>query len=220
MKLPEDKNERNKMLGLIGIGILGLAYVVFTFGLSPFFQKQATAEARITELGDMLWRSKKDIQNAPLHLKQNDKVLTHVLNVSEKKRQILRPSLGNYLLVATDIITGHADAAGLTIDTINTTTVIQNDKNSKPDERAPNAPRFQPYAVNISLNCNLLDLMKLFNALESSNPYLCVTRMGVFNNPDDFEKHAVSFDVEWPIWLDNDMPLKLSAEKFSDEERL
>jgi hypothetical protein len=216
MKLPEDKAERNKMLGLIGIGVIALAYVTFAFGISPFFQKQNAAEIRISELDDSLWKSKKDIRNAPLNLEKNNELLTRILEVSENRRHILSPSLGNYLLVATDIISRHADAVGITIESIRETRPTNS---QLPEGHDPNGPRFKPYTVNVNLTCNFIELMKLIEALETANPYLCITRMGIFGRAKDIEQHAVSFDVQWPAWIDNDLPLQLAAEQLSDEER-
>jgi hypothetical protein len=216
MKLPEDKAERNKMLGLIGVGVIALAYVTFAFGISPFFQKQNAAEIRISELDDRLWKSKKDIQNAPLNSQKNNELLTQILEASEKEQHILRPSLGNYLLVATDIISRHADAVGITIESISETRPTNS---QLPEGHDPNGPRFKAYTVNVKLTCNVLELMKLIEALETANPYLCITRMGIFGRATDIEQHAVSFDVQWPAWIDNDLPLQLAAEQLSDEER-
>ncbi len=219
MKLPTDKAERTKILMIIGIAVIGVGYVAYSFGLSPLLAKQRATSARITELEDLLWRGKNDINMIPINLKQNCETLEQILDISEVKRQILRPSLGNYLLVASDIVESRADALNLKIDKINETIARKNMPRTGVTTN-PNAPRFMPYAVNVSLACGLADLVQLVRALEEDNPYLCITRLGVIENTQTPESHAVSFDIQWPIWNAPTHSIQLAAEHLSDKEKL
>ncbi|MBT3193030.1 MAG: hypothetical protein HN341_10785 [Verrucomicrobia bacterium] len=218
MKLPADKNERTKILLLIGIGVAAIGYGVYMFGLSPLLAKRKATQARIAELEDLLWKGRKDIDMVPQYLKQNGEVLDQILQVSEVKRQILRPNLGNYLLVAADIIGHNADVLDLNIDSINETSAMN--RTGAPNASADtDGPRFKPYTVNVTLTCGLGDLVRLLAALETENPYLCITRLGVIGRSDSPERHAISFDVQWPIWEDNAHPMRLAAERLSDKEK-
>ncbi len=216
MKLPEDKTERNKIFILVAIAVAFIGYGGHMFVISPFLAKRQESNVRVEELEEKLWRANKDIDITPLNLDKNREALTHILEISETKRQILRPNLGNYLLVAADIIGRHADALGLEIESINETVASGNPVSGNDDA---NAPRFKAYSVNVSLTCGLHDTRSLIRAIEMENPYLCITRLGVIGRPEDPMRHAVSFDVQWPIWADPTHPVRLAAEMMSDEEK-
>jgi hypothetical protein len=217
MKLPEDKTERNKILILILIGVAAVGYGGHMFLIAPFLQDRKDTEAHITELEDKLWRARKDIDITHHNLERNREAVNHILEVSETKRQILRPNLGNYLLVAADIVGRHADALNLEIESINETAAPST--TAPVDEADPNAPRLKAYAVNVSLTCGLHDTLKLLRAIETENPYLCITRLGVIGRPQSPTEHAVSFDIQWPIWADPTYPVRLAAERLADEEK-
>ncbi len=216
MRLPEDKKERKKILILIAIGIGAIGYVGYMFVLSPFLLKQQQAATHVSEFEDKLRRASKDIDMTPRNLEKNTAAISHILEISDIKRQILRPNLGNYLLVADDIIGRHADALGLEIDSISETAA-----SGAPisDDADANGPRLKAYSVNVSLSCSLHDVYALLRAIESENPYLCITRLGVIGQPQTPTEHAVSFDVQWPIWADPTHPVRLAAERMSDEEK-
>jgi hypothetical protein len=219
MKLPDDKNERDKMLILIAIGVAATLYCSYRFGVKPLLARRAAARARIVEVEDLLFRAGNDIALVPQYLKQNRVVLNHILEISEEERHILRPNLGNYLLVATDIVTAQTDKLGLEVESIAETLAVERPARKADKTADPNAPRFIPYTVNVSLSCSLIELIRLTRALEDENPYLCITRLGVLGQPDNPERHAISFNIQWPIWADHTHAMRLAAERLSDEER-
>jgi len=219
MKLPSDKNERNKIFMVIGIAVAAIGYGVYTFGVNPLMAKRQATYARISELEELLWQGRRDINMIPQNRRQNCKLLSEILETSETKRQIIRPNLGNYLLVAADIVGRHAEPLGLKIDTINQMTPTHRQPVAGA-KRDPNGPRFRVYTVNVSLSAGLSDLAMLIGALERDNPYLCISRLGVIGDATTPEKHNVSFDVQWPIWIDASHPMQLAVEKLNDEERL
>ncbi len=153
----------------------------------------------------------------PRNIARNRDLIDHLLDVSEARRHILRPNLGNYLLVATDIIEQAADALGLEVDSIDETTPVGAHVSSH-GEADPNGPRFKAYNVNVTLSCSLHDLVRFIRRLEEANPYLCITRLGVIARPATPEVHAASFDIEWPVWVENRHPVRLAAERLADEE--
>ncbi len=219
MKLPSDKDKRNKIFIAIGIAVAAIGYGVYTFGVKPVVAKRQVAYARISELEDLLWRGRKDIDMIHHHRRQNWETLSEILEISETKRQILRPNLGNYRLVASHIVGRHAERLGLKIAAINQMT--PSDRKPGPGAKSdPNAPRFRAYTVNVSLSAGLSDLALLIGALERENPYLCISRLGVIGNANTPEQHNISFDVQWPIWIDPSHPMQLAVEKLTDEERL
>jgi len=218
MKLPQDKNERNKVLGLVGLGIAIVCYVGYTFGVKPFLQKRQDFFNNISELEDKLWKADKDIGMIPSYFEQNNKIISGIIDISENKLQILHPNLGNYLLVASDIIDRHADYFNLTVTSIKEVASPESfSKNN--DTEDPKAARFKPYTVNVSLECSFYELEKLIGSIEKENPYLCITRIGVIGQPENVMKHSVSFYVQWPIWVDEKHPIKLIAQQMIAKSR-
>lgn len=217
MKLPEDKTERNKILILIAIGVMFVGYGGHMFVLTPFLQGRQETQASVAELEEKLWRARQDIDITPHNLERNREAVSHILEISETRRQILRPNLGNYLLVAADIIGRHADTLGLEIESINET--VATGPAPRGGEVDPNAPRLRAYSVNVSLTCGMHDAVRLLRSIEVENPYLCITRLGVIGRLESPTEHAVSFDIQWPIWVDPTYPVRLAAERLADEEK-
>lgn len=219
MKLPQDKNERNKVLGLVGLGVAIVCYAGYTFGAKPFLQKRQDFFNNISELEDKLWKADKDIKMIPSYFEQNNEIISRIIDISENKLQILHPNLGNYLLVAGDIINRHADNFNLTVTSIKEVASPERFSKNDDDTEDPKAARFKPYTVNVSLKCSFYELEKLVGAIEEENPYLCITRIGVIGQPEDVMKHSVSFDVQWPIWADEKHPIKLIAQQMIAKSR-
>jgi len=219
MKLPDDKNERNKILGLIAIGVLAVCYIGYTFGIKVLLQKQQAALAEIAELEAKVWQANLDIKQIPLYIQQNDEIVENIINISENKLDILHSNLGNFLLVAEDIIERNAQSLDLTVKSVNPTgspvkrfdTPVKRSgtKDSKKDAKAP---RFAPYTVSVEMECGLVDAMNLIRSIEKKNPYLCITRLGIIGQPDNVTQHSITFDVQWPIWIDAKQPMKLVSE--------
>jgi hypothetical protein len=218
MNFPDNKEDKNKILLLMGIVLLAVGFGIYSFGISPYFKNRKAMRIESEDLSDKLWQARKDIRNLSRNIDRNTELVDQILKVSEEDRYILRPNLGNYLLVASDILNSQAEALGLTIESINETMRIT----ITPEElkkRDANGPRFTPYAINVTLSCGMHDLVRLVQQLEDNNPYMCITRLGVLNQDDSAEIHSVSFDVQWPVWIDNAHPVQLAAERLSDKER-
>jgi len=212
MKLPEDSEERKKIFMLIGIGVAAACYVLYSFGISPYLQHKQEKRAKIEELEGKIWRAQLDVRKTKTYLQENNDVIAKIIDVSENKLQILHPNLGNYLLVASDIINRQADNLNLVTDEIREIPAPKKlDEDQDPD--ADDAPRFNTYKVNVNIKCSFAELTQLLQALENENPYLCITRIGVVGQKDDVMKHAISFDVEWPTWVNSKQPIKLVAQQ-------
>ncbi len=216
MNLPENKDDRNKILLMIGIGVVAVCYVGYAFGISPLLKKKADYAKKITDLNDKLWRADMDLKKITPLTTENKKLISEIIDISENKRYIIHPNLGNYLLVASDAINQCANELGLTIDSI-TEIPNQKDINKDCDLANPESPHLKPYTVSVNLKCGFYDLIKLLKLIEQSNPYLTVVRLGIVGQPDDVMKHNISIDLQWPTWIDEKQPIKLIAEKMNDE---
>lgn len=219
IRLPENPDERKKAIAAIALGVVVLLFVTFMYGLQPYLASIRARKERVTELEDEIWRAEKEIKAMDRIREQNNDIVTRILNESEVKRHILRPSLGNYLLVATEVINQAASGIKISIEAINempapaVTTKKGQAKNQQDD-------RFAPYTINLSLTAGLHDLARFIHRLESGNPYLAVTRLIVMaQSSENPEQHFISIHLQWPIWVDDEHPQRLKAERIADEER-
>lgn len=217
IKLPDNPEDRKKAIAAIAVGGLALLYVLFAFGIQPYRASLTERKERSAELEDKIWRAQKDLDGMDPAREKNNAIVARILVASEQDRHILRPSLGNYLLVATDLI--NRAAAGLAIQ-INTINELPRATQSTKKGNASSSNRFASYTVNLSLTSGLHELARFIHRLESDNPYITVTRLIIMEqsavNP---ERHFTSLHLQWPIWADEEQPQRLQAEQIADEER-
>lgn len=219
IKLPDDKQERIKIFVLIGIFATAISYVGATFLLGPYFKAGREKRARIAELDDLLWRAEKDINSIRGNLRRNTVTVSNILAISESQRYILRPSLGNYLLVASEEIEKAANAAGVTIDNIRDTSGPP-PKVTDGESKNINHSRFWSFAVDISLQADIFDTINFLDQLLKRNPYIAVYKLAIIPRDDASPlKHMINIGIQWPVWRDNDHPNKLAAEQLADEEQ-
>lgn len=220
IRLPDNPADRKKAFAAMAVGGLALLYVAFTYGLQPYRASVNTRRERVAELENEIWRAQKDLSAIDRVHEQNNEIVARILAASEQDRHILRPSLGNYLLVATDEINRAAAGLDIQVDTINevprTAAVVP----KKGDGTAPPPNRYAPYTVNVSITGGLHELARFLHRLESANPYATVTRLIVMEQSAETpEKHFISLHLQWPIWVDEGHPQRLQAEMIADEER-
>ncbi len=220
IRLPDNPADRKKAFAAMAVGGLALLYVAFTYGLQPYRASVNTRRERVAELENEIWRAQKDLGSIDRVREQNNEIVMRILAASEQDRHILRPSLGNYLLVATDEINRAAAGLDIQVDTINelprTAAVVP----KKSEGTAPPPNRYAPYTVNVSITGGLHELARFLHRLESTNPYATVTRLIVMEQSDKTpEKHFISLHLQWPIWVDEGHPQRLQAEMIADEER-
>lgn len=222
IRLPDNPADRKKVLAAMAVGGLALLYVAFTFGLQPYRASVSARRARVAELENEIWRAQKDLAAIDRVREQNNEIVAQILVASEQDRHILRPSLGNYLLVATDVINRAAAGMDIQVDTINELPRVEPVGPKKSGGTKPELPpkRFEPYSVNVSATGGLHELARFLQRLESGNPYATVTRLVVMEQSEkNTEKHFISLHLQWPTWADEGHPQRLQAEIIADEER-
>lgn len=207
MKLPEDKKERAKILALIAVGAVGVLYMVIQVGITPLLKSKQAKIARIQELKEELKKARREIDQVPRNRKKNYEGLLRIKEVSEK--YALHPRLGNFLLVVTDILEKRAEKLGIELESIREIGISEIPQNSsKGKENA-----FKSYGVSVALTCSFHDVICFLREIESSNPYLCIFGLGITGQPEENpEKHRVSFNVQWPIWADYEMPARIEEQ--------
>jgi len=220
IKLPQNPKERKKVIAILCVGAIGILYLVFAFGLQPYIAGMQTRKARIAELEDSIWRAQKDLNSMDSNIEKNALLVKELLAISESRGYILRPSLGNYLLVANGILRSAADGLPILMDGISEASQGPTGKQDKDGKKSPETARFAPYTVNLTINGGMHGLSRFLRNLESGNPYVAVTRLAIMGQGEtDPETHYINLNIQWPIWVDNDHPRRLEAEQIADEER-
>lgn len=206
MKLPEDKKERTKILVLIAIGVVVVLYLAIIGVVNPALRKKNERTVRVQELRDDLKKARREISRMPRDRKQNDKTVAKIREVADK--YVLRSRLGNFLLGGRETIERHAKNVDVELETVREIGIAEIPQSGK--KKSGNA--FKSYTIRVAVNCGFHDLLRLLRQLEKSNPYLCVSSVGITERSGTPAKHTVSFDVQWPIWADNEMASKLEQQ--------
>jgi len=204
MKLPEDKKERTKVLVLIGMGVvfaIGLILKAPVVGILPVMDSKKIKLAKIEQL-------KKDIADANKEIKQHDKdkvenlaILQKIVNESAKF--VLKPVLGNYKISASEVIEPIAKKYNLKLEQLKQIGVTS--------EAAQSSLR--AFSARASFLCGYDDLEMIIKEIEMCNPFLSILNISITaQGIESREKHMVSFDVQWPVWAETDMPGKLAQQ--------
>jgi hypothetical protein len=207
MKLPTDKKERMKWLAIIVVGSLAAVFVAIYFGIIPILQKRSQLKAEIADLQDKLENAKKESKQKDRDVESNRKTLLSIKDISSK--YIIKPVLNNYVLMASDFIESQAKKAGFKSVTVSekgfaNIAVRAGDESTK---------TVKAYMVSVSVQCGYNDFVKLIRQIESANPFYCVTAISIGGQPaKDPRQHVIAFDIQWPTWIDVDMPNKLDAQ--------
>lgn len=205
MKLPENKQERTKILALILVGVgMGL-YIIVSFGVKPLLKSRAKKQARIEELKQEIEKVDKKVKLMARDEKLNRETIREIKEISDE--HVLQPRLGNYLLVAAEIIEGFAAKLGIPLQGI----VPIGPSEIRPISGNASDPVLKAYTVRVTLESSYGEMTRLIQEIESDNPLLCAVNVGIAGRPkENPEKHKISFDVQWPTWVDPELPVKLA----------
>lgn len=200
MKLPTDPKERTQILVLIGLVAVGVCVGIF-FAFKSLADSKKEMLVKIEELDSSLSKADAKIKRMQVDAVDNEAAVKEILDVSED--YVLTSVLGNYQLVARDILEGIAKELELEIEPVR-----ELGQAEIPYARGPGV--FNGYTARVTLFCGMHDLVKYLQKLEAQNPYLCVTGITIVERHRQSPNlHQVSFDVQWPVWSDPELKDKL-----------
>jgi hypothetical protein len=216
MKLPRDRKERIKVFALLAAGLILAIYGVVTFAARPLMKSVQARRERIQIL-------QKDLEKAQLQIVQMQKgkesnvlIVRDLARLSGDGGMILNPRLGNYLLSAQEIINDHARNCGLTVDAVRELGLSglqpQEDNAKAAKKKKPGKQLFQAYSAQVVMNCGIHDLTRLLGAIETSNPYLCVSSIDIAAQASSPDKHTVTFQVQWPVWENEEQKSRIERQ--------
>lgn len=195
MQLPQDKKERQKMLGLIGLGIAGAVYGLWALVYQPIQAKRVMAMEQIAELENKLENAERQIRRIPQLERDLGVVLSNLLVRSET--QLLEPRLGNYLLPVRELLGKHAAALEIDPPQIDEIGLVQVPKVAN----ASASPTIQLYAVRVTASCGYEALRQWFLAVENENPLVGFGNVMITARSENPLHHQVTFEVHLPTWL-------------------
>lgn len=217
IQLPTDKKERNKILFMIALCGVVILYGLIMFVFVPYRSRVRTDRERLAELEDQLWQADREIRQIPHNRERNIEILNYIIDVSESQEYILRPRLGNYLLVAESLLEQAANEAGVQLRNIReaSSPPSSQDANDRED-----LPALAPYNVTFSVHAGMHDLLRFVHTLQQANPYLTIANLTMSAGSDNSQSiHEINIFVQLPVWKHVDRPERLQAERISAEEQ-
>jgi hypothetical protein len=202
MKLPQDKKERTQILVLIGIVSILAIYGLYQLVQIKVIQPRRDNATRMAQL-------EKDIREARLIVSQsrgneqrNRELLAKIKEYSA--RHLLHPRLGgNLILGASEQVEGWFRQAGL-----ETPDIRDGGRRAVYGRSDPVRDMVWAYTVGVSFRAGLHDLAKLLKIIEESDPCVTVVQLSIAagnaSDPRTVPQHAISFNVQWPMWRDDD----------------
>lgn len=198
MQLPANKQDRQKVLALIGLGVAALLYGLWAGLLKPLLNDRAALKEEIAALQNKLDKAERQIRRLPGIEKEYEEVVNELIDVAEM--HILAPQAGgNYRLAAEEeVLKPQARELGidtLQVDEIGLVAIPGGSKGSA-------NPAVQLYAVRVSVRCSYEDLRKWFDVLHQENPLVSVGNVMITAQSGFPELHQVTFEVHFPVWID------------------
>jgi hypothetical protein len=207
MKLPEDKKERAKVLLLVAIGVIAVLYGLFS-AIMMIQKSMKDRATKIEQLHEKLRKAELTVKRMTSDVLSSSNSLTELHDIASVQGLVLRDRLGNYLLGATEVVESQAKAANAQIGSIKEGGISPIPQGDNPST----TNTFHIYTATIQMEGGVHALLRLLRGLEASNPYLCVSSVGITAQNGKPDRHAITFDVQWPIWADPKAPAKLEEQ--------
>ena len=199
MKLPENKAERIRLIVLGAVACIIFVILVTQFVARPFFARWGEIRATRAEIQEKIEKAEAELAK----MRRNDvefRELTAQLDRLSKEH-VIQPVLGTYLLGVQERIENLAATCGVKIESVKETGIME-----IPGMRGLRERAVRSYGVQVSASAGYEALLRLFQALETSNPYVCISGLSIVAVPDTPERHRITFRVQWPVWRDPTNP--------------
>jgi hypothetical protein len=208
MRLPEDKNERKKVLILIVLGCCVGIYGTVIGVIQPLKHKREVQTEQRLDLEKNLRDSELRVTRMGRDRTENGRLAREIHDLTTDKGYVMLPVHGNYGIRAKPALEALAEQAGVELDSIDEGGITGIPQS--PARKTPNA--FQSYTLRCRAKVGLFDVIRLIKLIEESNPMVCVSSFGVDANAQTPEAHKVGIDIQAPIWTDLDMPSKIKGQ--------
>ena len=193
MKLPANKAERIRIIVLGAVACLIFLILLTQFAVRPFFDRWGEIRASRGEIQEKIDKAEAELTK----MRRNDaefRALTTQLDHLSKE-DVLQPVLGTYLLGVQERIENLASTCGVKVESVKETGIME-----IPGMRGPRERAVRSYGVQVSATAGYDALLRLMQALETSNPYVCISGLSIVAVTDTPERHRITFRIQWPVW--------------------
>jgi hypothetical protein len=189
-------NKQQKQTAVL-IALISLAalFALYQFVLAPFIDKGRQSSAELESLQNQLDEADRIVKG---EAKLSGEYTNIVAELHVAEEQYIAP-VENPLSWVNEKVYRTARSVGVEVESVAgiTSQQVPWDKGGqKKDAKAGRV--FKPYTVAIIAECGYADLLRLIDALEKSNPYLCISGFTISAQAKNVEKHQISLIVEWP----------------------
>ena len=202
MRLPENKESRQKVLALIALGVVGVAYGIWIGVYDPIRRGRDEAKVKISQLEEDLRTARIQIQRTGATKFELQEVTRNLVEYSEK--EMLQPRLGNYLLQAREILSESGRAAGINDFTVTEMGLVDLPLQPKKTNLVATIS-VRAYSARVTAECGTDALVEWLRLLEEGNSLLAISHITISAQPEKVQKHAARFEVQWPVWMDPTM---------------
>ncbi|MGD9873208.1 MAG: hypothetical protein AB7T27_02950 [Kiritimatiellia bacterium] len=193
MKFGDMTKEQKQKVVLAGMGAAALLYVLYQFVLVPGI---GTAGKSKDELAVLQADMEKVNHTLSSGTRLRGELEASAARLKEDNSKHIVPS-DNPLAWALERVYECAEPLGIEIASVSPVT-----GSPVPWERTAGATRlFNPYTVKVVTRCGYFTLVSFLQALESANPYVCVSDLRIRGTLDNLA-HDVEFMLVWPKWAD------------------
>ena len=199
MRLPENKESRQKVLALIALGVVGVAYGIWVGVYDPLRRGRDEAKVKIVQMEEDLQAARVQIQRTGETRKELQGVVRDLLMHSEK--EMLQPRLGNYLLQAREILTEAGKAAGVQYFSVTEVGLVDLPLQPKKTNTV-SVLSVRAYSARVTAECGTDALVEWLALLEKGNPLISVSHITISAQPESVQRHVARFEVQWPVWID------------------
>ncbi|MGQ9663451.1 MAG: hypothetical protein ACUVWX_14115 [Kiritimatiellia bacterium] len=207
MKAASFSQQTTKIVAAIALGTILVVIGMWEGIAQPLVRAKRDQTTRLHELQTKIGQATQELRKAVEDRNQNTENLIQIIDISD--RYLLHPSLGNYLISATVVLEKHAAKCGVTLESVRDAGLFDLPASQR---KKGTVNYLRCYTARVVLRVGFFDLVRLLSSLETENPYLCIGALSITPQASgDVERHTISFDVQWPVWSDEDL--------FADLER-
>ena len=202
-----------QVLALVFIGAAGVLFAVVQLGITPFLRARTEKIQRLAELRDAIADAGLEITRMERDREENREVVLEIKEFTD--RHVLRRRLGNLLLGATEVIESHAALMNrASVDAIREVGVAD----LPTAKKKASDSTFRLYTVRVTMQAGIHDILRFIQALETENPCVCVSSLGIESRTADMARHLVTMEIQWPVWADPALPEELMEQLKEEDE--
>ena len=187
--------EQKQIAGFAVFCVIGVLYMGYAFGIVPALEKTAETRTSLEEAEMELGKMRRAVKSERA---QKDRIGTVNAELKEVSRELL-PKVQDPLSWASELLGRVSREAGVTLTRVEERGVSRKNIEST---------HFRTYGVDVSIVCSYFDALDFVQILRKNNPYSIISEMSI-RDGSEMEVHSIVIVIEWPIWHDDDIEMKL-----------